>query len=202
MDHKTKITLVWIIAISGIIILVAIILVFALIFKPEPPSPPLPPPAINNTLVSGNDPNFNPRSSYLVVGQALYSQDRNTWLTQQADGNLVLYKFDTAIWNTGIPQDSTNHNVSLMQCDGNFVMYNDIYDTDSPDSKPRDKVKALWASNNYLLPAAPEKPYIGVYTLSVEDGYFTISNSFECFAYAPFNAAFKDVSLCTHRINT
>jgi hypothetical protein len=52
---------------------VAIILVFALIFKPTPPPPHLSP-VINNTLVGGNDPNFNPRSNYLVVGQALYSR--------------------------------------------------------------------------------------------------------------------------------
>jgi hypothetical protein len=58
----------------------------------------------------------------LNPGQSLQSPDRRYRLTYQADGNLVIYRYDGAVaWHTHTYGRSAGR--ALMQADGNFVVY-------------------------------------------------------------------------------
>jgi len=58
----------------------------------------------------------------MSMGQSLWSLDRRTQFIYQADGNLVLYGPNGAIWNSGTYGRASN--LLIMQSDGNLVLYN------------------------------------------------------------------------------
>jgi len=81
----------------------------------EPPPPPAdqpPPPAGCGTLTA---------DQVLLPGQELRSCDNRFALAMQLDGNLVLYKGNTALWHTYTHGQSASGVV--MQADGNLVLY-------------------------------------------------------------------------------
>jgi len=88
----------------------------------------------------------------IAIGDNLFSINRAYRLTQQADGNLVLYNNNTAIWAT-----YKNGTHSIMQKDGNFVQYN--------GSTP------VWSSQSAQLPT--EQDYNN-YALTLDDDGFLI----------------------------
>jgi len=57
----------------------------------------------------------------LYPGRTVLSSNRAYRLTMQADGNLVLYRWSTALWST--QTHGKNGAVAVMQADGNFVLY-------------------------------------------------------------------------------
>jgi hypothetical protein len=60
---------------------------------------------------------------------------------------------------------------------------------------------ALWSLNNVLTPT-PSKSPIQIYTLEVQDGYFTISSDSGCYAYAPNGVSFPNQTLCKYHSTT
>jgi hypothetical protein len=89
---------------------------------------------------------FLPDGYKLGTNQAVVSQNRQYFLTEQADGNLVLYRGSvtggsrTALWGMPVtpPGDGS---YAMMQTDGNFVVYN------------RNE-KFVWATNTSGNPGA------------------------------------------------
>lgn len=65
------------------------------------------------------------RGNYLLPGEVITSPNGIYWLVYQGDGNLVLYKYNTPIWNTETNGYSCNKLV--MQLDGNLVLYDAYY---------------------------------------------------------------------------
>ncbi len=89
----------------------------------------------------------------LLPGQTQLSCDSRFTLSQQSDGNLVLYEGSTALWATGTNGQSTV--AAIMQADGNLVTYTNA--------------GANWASNTSNNPG----DYLAIQT----DGNMVIYNS-------------------------
>lgn len=92
----------------------------------------------------------------IAIGDNLFSINREFRLTQQADGNLVLYNNNTAVWAT-----YKNGTHSIMQKDGNFVQYN--------GSVP------VWSSQSAQLPTEPD--YNNYSLALLDDGLLIVQGS-------------------------
>ena len=99
----------------------------------------------------------------LTQGQYLVSPHGKCYLTQQGDGNLVLYAGSgpssrgNALWASGNYTTASGNDYTLMQTDGNLVTY-----TGTP-SAPKG---AVWSSGTYSNP--------GAYLAVTDDGHVQV----------------------------
>lgn len=87
----------------------------------------------------GGSNNLQP-GQQLLQGEMIRSTDGRFFLLMQADGNLVLYYYNVALWHTHTYGNPSINRV-VMQADGNFV----LYDTNNV---------AHWNSETYRYPGA------------------------------------------------
>lgn len=99
----------------------------------------------------GGPNNLQP-GQQLNQGELIRSEDGRFYLILQTDGNLVLYYYNVALWNTGTYGNSSI-NRAVMQTDGNFVLY-DVNNV------------AHWNSETYRFP--------GGYVILQNDGNLVV----------------------------
>ncbi len=106
--------------------------------SPAPKTAPSPAPAqitYSNTCVSG-------KTAFTECNNNIVSENNRCKLKTQTDGNLVLYDNDAPIWSSGTYNRGNAPYKTLMQQDGNYVLY-DV------------SLVPLWASGTFNRGYAP-----------------------------------------------